>query len=137
KQVDFREVGLREGMQSHGLVVPTQTKVDYFNSLREAGCTELNVVSFSHPKTMPQVADAEVFLRSLGSLRDGAVLSGLVPNSKALDRAIAMREEGLLDMIFLVFAESRATLAANGMTAGHEELIAQIEASAARARAAG
>lgn len=137
KRIDFREVGLREGMQSHGLVVPTRTKVEYFDRLREAGCTELNVVSFSHPAQMPQVADAEVFLRALGPLREGAVLSGLVPNSRALDRAIAMREEGLLDMIFLVFAESKSTLAANRMTAGHEELLTQIGESSDRARAAG
>ncbi|HEY6762264.1 MAG TPA: hypothetical protein VI318_22385 [Baekduia sp.] len=137
KRLDFREVGLREGLQSHGLVVPTAQKLDYFARLKEAGARELNVVSFVHPRTMPQMADAETFLRALGPLREDTVLSGVVPNDKGLERAIAMRAEGLLDTIFLIFAESTSTLAANRMTATHAELLAQIERAAARAAEAG
>src|SRR5262245_26293808 len=131
KRLDFREVGLREGLQSHGLVVPTARKVDYFARLKAAGARELNVVSFVHPRTMPQMADAQTFLRHLGALRDDTILSGVVPNDKGLERAIAMHEEGLLDTVFLIFAESTSTLAANRMTATHDELLAQIERGAA------
>jgi isopropylmalate/homocitrate/citramalate synthase len=86
---------------------------------------------------MPQVADAEGFLRGLGALREGVTISGLVPNDRALDRAITMREEGLLDTIFLVFAESKATLAANGMTSSHGDLLTQIDRASARAKEVG
>jgi isopropylmalate/homocitrate/citramalate synthase len=48
-----------------------------------------------------------------------------------------MREEGLLDLAFVIFAESESTLAANRMTSSHEALLAQIEREAARAKAAG
>lgn len=135
--VDFREVGLREGLQSHDLVLDTERKVEYLRRLREAGCRELNAVSFVHPRTMPQMADAEAFLRALGPLRDGLVLSGLVPNDRGLDRAVAMAEEGLLDTIFVVFSESVWTLAANRMTDTHEALIEQIARHAQRAAEAG
>lgn len=136
-RVDFREVGLREGLQSHGMIVPTAQKVDYFQRLRAAGCEELNVVSFVHPRTMPQMADAELFLRSLGQSREGAVLSGVVPNDKGLERARQMREEGLLDLAFLIFAESTSTLEANRMTASHDALLDQIERSAASSQEIG
>jgi isopropylmalate/homocitrate/citramalate synthase len=137
KRVDFREVGLREGLQSHGSVLQTPEKVRIFSGLREAGCREINAVAFVHPKQMPQMADAEALLRALGPLRDGVTISGLVPNERGFERALAAREEGLLDTAFLVFAESTAALVANGMTASHDPLLEQIEARAQAARAAG
>lgn len=132
-QVDLREVGLREVLQSHGSVLQTNEKVEIFNRLRDAGCREMNVVAFVNPNKMPQMADTEAFLRSLGQARQGATLSGLVPNERGLDRALRMREEGLLDTGLLVFSESAATLSANGMDANHDALIGKIERWAAMA----
>lgn len=132
-RVDLREVGLREVLQSHGSVLETSEKVEIFNRLRGAGCRELNVVAFVNPTKMPQMADTEAFLRALGPARQGATLSGLVPNERGLDRALAMREEGLLDTGLLVFSESAATLSANGMDANHDALIGKIERWAATA----
>jgi isopropylmalate/homocitrate/citramalate synthase len=133
-RVDFREVGLREGLQSHDLVLPTEAKVELFRELRGAGCREINAVAFVHPVRMPQMADAEDVLRALGPAREGVTISGLVPNDRGLQRALVMRDEGLLDLVFLVFAESKAALEVNGFTASHEELLEQIERSAAVAR---
>lgn len=132
-RVDLREVGLREVLQSHDSVLETSEKVEIFNRLRDAGCREMNVVAFVNPVKMPQMADAEAFLRSLGEARQGTTLSALVPNERGLDRALSMREEGLLDTGFLVFSESVATLSANGMVANHDALINKIETWAARA----
>lgn len=137
KRVTLREVGLREGMQSTEAVLPTDVKLEIFRGLTEAGARELNVAAFVNPARMPQMADAETFLRSLGPLREGRVLSGLVPNDRGLDRALAMRAEGLLDTILVVFAESTAVLTANGMTDSWEPLIRQIERQAAVAAQAG
>lgn len=137
KRVDYREVGMREGLQAHEAVLATAEKVELFAGLREAGAKELNAVAFVNPERMPQMADAEEFLRALGPLRDGAVLSGLVLNLRGLERALAMREEGLLDGILLVFAVSISVLAANGMEKSFEPLNARIERSAATAAEAG
>jgi hydroxymethylglutaryl-CoA lyase len=136
-EITVREVGLREGLQSVADVLPTEAKVELFRGLKEAGARELNAVAFVNPATMPQMADAEAFLRALGPLREGTVLTALVPNDRGLDRALAMRADGLLDGILLVFAESESVLAANGMTATREALLAQIARHAARAGAAG
>ncbi len=135
--VTLREVGLREGLQSHESVLTTEEKVGLFRGLKEAGARELNAVAFVNPAKMPQMADAEEFLRALGPLREDTVLSGLVPNDRGLARALTMREEGLLDTILVVFAESTSVLGANGMTASPEALLQQIERQAATASAAG
>jgi len=136
-EVTVREVGLREGLQSVADVLPTAAKVELFRGLKEAGARELNAVAFVNPAKMPQMADAEAFLRALGELREGTVLTALVPNDRGLERALALRAEGLLDGILLVFAESESVLAANGMTATHEQLLEQIARHAARAGEAG
>lgn len=136
-RVTYREVGLREGLQSHGAMLPTDAKVGLFRGLREAGAREFNAVAFVNPSKMPQMADAEAFLRSLGPLREGTVLTGLVPNDRGLSRALTMGQEGLLDGILLVFAESMSVLAANGMESSFGPLLARIERSAASARDAG
>lgn len=135
--VDLREVGLREGLQSDPTILSTEQKVALFEGLVRAGCSEINAVSFVSPTRMPHMADAEDFLRALAPARAGITLSGLVPNDRGLERALAMRAESLLDTIFLVFMDSEAGLAANGMTAGRAELLAQIERSAATAAEAG
>jgi hydroxymethylglutaryl-CoA lyase len=136
-EVAFREVGLREGFQSDGMVVPTRTKLEYFGRLKAAGVTEMNVCSFSHPGTMPQMADAEVFLRSLGDMRDGVELSGLCPNERALERALVMASERLLDRAFVIFSESESVLALNRFTDTHAKLIPQVERATSRASEAG
>lgn len=135
--VTVREVGLREGLQSTDAVLTTEEKLRLFSGLRTAGARELNVVSFVSPATMPQMADAEAFLRGLGELRYGTILTGLVPNERGLERALAMRAEGLLDGIFVVFAESSSVLSANRMTASFSALLSQIASFARRASDAG
>jgi hydroxymethylglutaryl-CoA lyase len=135
--VDLREVGLREGLQSDPTILSMEHKVALFQGLVDAGCQEINAVSFVSPKRMPHMAGAEEMLRALGPARTGITISGLVPNDRGLDRALAMGEEGLLDTILLVFMDSEAGLAANGMTAGRDELLAQIGRSASAAAAAG
>jgi isopropylmalate/homocitrate/citramalate synthase len=137
KRIEFREVGMREGLQSHDSILETREKIELFRRLREAGCREINAVAFVHPQRMPQMADAEDVLRGLGPLREGVVISALVPNERGFQRALRMREEGLLDVIFLVFAESTAALVANGFTPEHEPLIKQLEGIAAEAKAVG
>ncbi|MFC4941877.1 hydroxymethylglutaryl-CoA lyase [Pseudonocardia sp. GCM10023141] len=134
--VTLREVGLREGLQSTTAVLPTADKVELFRGLRAAGLDVLNPVAFVHPGRMPQMADAEEFLRALGPLRDGAVLSGLTLNDAGLDRALVMRGEGLLDGILTVFSHHGAGMAANGITADSDRLIDEIGGRAARAAAA-
>ncbi len=136
-KVAIREVGLREGLQSHQKILPTAAKVDIFRRLVGAGVREINAVAFVNPNRMPHMGDAEALLRALGSLRDGIDISGLVLSESGLKRALLMRREGLLDTIFLVFSPVADSMKANGITADPEALLAQIERCAVEAGAAG
>ena len=137
KQVTVREVGLREGLQSDTKVLATADKVELFRGVVEAGCREINAISLVNPKRMPQMADAEAFLAAARELRGDIVVSALVPNLRGLERALELRKLDLLDTALLVFMDSEQALAANGMTAGRDELLQQIAVSTARSVDAG
>jgi hydroxymethylglutaryl-CoA lyase len=137
-KITIREVGLREGLQSdHQTVLPTKTKADLFRRLAEANICEINPVAFVNPAKMPHMGDAEELLRSLGSAREGVDISGVVLSPNGLQRALRMKDEGLLDSIFLVFSPVAETLAANGVKGGLGEYLDQIERNAETASAAG
>jgi len=136
-KITLREVGLREGLQSHSTVLTTDQKVELFRGLVQAGCKEINAVSFVGATKMPQMADAENLLRAIAPYADGIDISGLVPNERGLDRALAMKAEGVLDTALMVFSISEEGMRANGMTASSEQLARQIERSAAASLAHG
>jgi len=115
-KVDIRDVGMREGLQSQpGLVLPTEAKRELFEGLAQANIHEINAVAFVNGKKMPHMADAEALLRAIAPLAQDVDVSGLVLSRSGLDRAVAMKKEGLLDTIFLVFSPVVATLVANGL----------------------
>lgn len=130
-KVDIRDVGMREGLQSHTMIVPTARKIGLFNGLVAAGVKEINAVSFVSAKKMPHMADAEALLEGLGDARSGIDLSGVVFSEGGLARALKLREKGLLDTIFLVFSPITSSMAANGITPDPADLLDQIERSAA------
>ena len=94
KNIILEEQGLRDGFQSLPEIVPTEKKVDYINRLVAAGMKRLQVVSFVHPKLVPQMADAEELIKNLQNTygtsrnnREGVLFSGLVLNTKGVERA--------------------------------------------------
>jgi len=136
-RVDIRDVGMREGLQSHNMIVPTAQKIELFRGLVEAGVKEINAVSFVNAQKMPHMADAEALLAGLGPLREGIDVSGVVFSEGGVARALKMHEQGLLDTVFLVFSPIASSMAANGITPDMEALLAQIERTAANAARGG
>lgn len=132
-KVAVREVGMREVIQSDMTVLPVEQKVEIFRYLRDANLKEINVCSFASSKKMPNMANAEEFLRALRPYRDGIKLTGLVFNENGMSRAIAMKEEGLLDGVLLLWGITPGSFEANGITPDRSERIREIERSAARA----
>lgn len=58
EQVTLFEVGPRDGLQSLGLQVPTETKVALIEALSRTGLTKIEATSFVSPRWVPQMADA-------------------------------------------------------------------------------
>ena len=85
-QVSIVEVGPRDGLQNEAARVPTEAKVEFVESLADAGLPVVEVTSFVSPKAVPQLADAdEVFPRV--HRRTGVRYPVLVPNMRGLERA--------------------------------------------------
>jgi len=88
KRVDLCEVGPRDGFQFESKPIPTELKVQTIRELIEAGLPRIQIVSFVHPKRVPQMADAEEVVAAIGE-SDSAVLSGLALNERGVHRAAA------------------------------------------------
>ncbi len=88
RHVTVVEVGPRDGLQNERVRVATPTKIAFIEALADAGLRRIEVTSFVHPRSIPQLQDAEAVLAGLPA-RDGVTYSALVPNGRGLERAIA------------------------------------------------
>lgn len=102
-KVDLREVGLRDGLQMVGQILPTQTKLDWCRDQVACGFSEIEVTSFVPPSSIPQFADAAEVLKGAKAI-GGFTAAVLVPNLKGGIRAL---ERGA-DKITFVLSASEA-----------------------------
>ncbi|MGE4336684.1 MAG: hydroxymethylglutaryl-CoA lyase [Pigmentiphaga sp.] len=125
-QAIVREVGLRDGLQSLSLVLPTHRKIEWIRDAHAAGIREIEVGSFVPPRLLPQMADtAELvaFAKSLPGLR----VFALVPNLNGAKRAI----DAGVDVLLVPLSASHAHSLAN-LRKTPDEVVAEV----ARIRAA-
>lgn len=101
--VSIVEVGLRDGLQLVGRVVPLEEKLGLLRALYAAGLWAMEVTSFVSPAAVPQFADAEAVARAALGL-PGLRVSALVPNLRGLERAHAA---GVRHVTFVVGATDR------------------------------
>jgi len=85
--VTLREVGLRDGLQMVGRILPTQTKLDWCRDQVACGFSEIEVTSFVPPSSIPQFADAAEVLNGAKAI-GGFTAAVLVPNLKGGIRAL-------------------------------------------------
>ena len=64
QQIELSEVGPRDGLQSIGPFVPTETKVALVRAAYEAGLRRMEVGSFVSPRAVPQMADTGEVLKA-------------------------------------------------------------------------
>ena len=87
------ECWARDGLQSIPVVVSTDCKVEMIDRVVRAGFRKVEVTSFSHPKLLPQFADAAEVLRRI-ERRPGVSYVVLMPNAKGFDRLEACQKDG-------------------------------------------
>ncbi len=102
------ECWARDGLQSISTVIPTEHKIEMIHRIVDSGVTKLEVTSFSHPKLLPQFADAAEVLRGI-QRRPGVSYVVLMPNEKGFDRFEICQKEGRgADEIILMISSSEA-----------------------------
>ncbi|TSH94534.1 hydroxymethylglutaryl-CoA lyase [Verticiella sediminum] len=126
-RVEINEVGPRDGLQIEPVFVPTDEKVRLVDALSACGFARIEVTSFTSPKAIPALADAEAVLQRVARA-PGTRYTALVPNVRGLERALASG----VDEVNLVMSASETHNRANlrmtrEQSAGH--LLAIIEAA--------
>ncbi|SDH61068.1 hydroxymethylglutaryl-CoA lyase [Pseudomonas benzenivorans] len=84
----FQEVATRDGFQNEKTFIETADKIALIDELSACGYAKIEVTSFTSPKAIPALRDAEAVMR--GIRRNPAVeYTVLVPNVRGAERALA------------------------------------------------
>ena len=108
KRIYIQEVAPRDGFQIEPKFIPTEDKVSLVDGLSHAGLAKIEVTSFSSPRAIPALADAEEVLRRISRV-PGVEYSALVPNVRGCARAL----EADIDEINVVISASETHNRAN------------------------
>ena len=94
KRIYFNEVATRDGFQIEPNFIPTDSKVALVDALGECGYAKIEVTSFTSPKAIPMLRDAE---EVMGRIRrvPGVEYTVLVPNLRGAERALESRADEL------------------------------------------
>ncbi|MDB6083922.1 MAG: HMGL-like family protein [Gammaproteobacteria bacterium] len=84
----IQEVSTRDGFQIEPKFVPTEQKIALINALGQVGFAKIEVTSFTSPKAIPALADAESVMSQIERV-PGVEYSALVPNVRGCERALA------------------------------------------------
>jgi len=87
ERVELSEVAPRDGLQSIGAFVLTETKIALVRATYEAGLRRMEVGSFVSPRAIPQMADTGEVLKVAKQLA-GLECTVLVPNRKGFEAAM-------------------------------------------------
>jgi len=87
QRVELYEVGPREGFQSEAGSIRTEDKIAFINAMSQTGLKNIEVTSFVSPKWVPQMADAEIVLKSIERV-PGVAYRAAYLNLKGLERAL-------------------------------------------------
>lgn len=86
----FQEVAPRDGFQNEAVFIATADKIAIIDALSGCGYAKIEVTSFTSPKAIPALRDAEAVMQ--GIRRHPAVeYTVLVPNLRGAERALACR----------------------------------------------
>lgn len=97
----IQDVATRDGFQIEPAFVPTEDKIALIDRLAETGLAKIEVTSFTSPKAIPNLRDAEAVMRGIRRV-PGVDYTVLVPNVKGCERALACE----VDEINLVMSAS-------------------------------
>lgn len=130
RDVTVVDVGPRDGLQNEAAIVPTDRKVAFVEALAAAGLPVVEATSFVHPAAVPQLADADLMMRSI-TPRPGVRYPVLVPNLRGLERALAAGARSIALFTAATDAFARANVGAT-----IDETFDRFSAVVERARAA-
>lgn len=122
KRLFIQEVSVRDGFQMEPEFIPTDDKIRLINQISRTGVSKIEVTSFTSPKAIPTLADAEEVMKSIDRV-DGVEYAALVPNVRGCERALSCGT----DEINAVMSASESHNQAN-LRMGRTDSLQQIRA---------
>ncbi|MEN6438504.1 MAG: hydroxymethylglutaryl-CoA lyase [Syntrophobacter sp.] len=120
RRVYINEVATRDGFQIESRFVPTSEKIRLINLLSRAGLARIEVTSFTSPKVIPNLRDAEEVMKQIDRVQ-GVIYTAMVPNIRGCERAV----NSGVDEINLMISGSETHNRAN-LRMSSEESLAQF-----------
>ncbi|AQH02053.1 hydroxymethylglutaryl-CoA lyase [Burkholderia sp. KK1] len=120
KRLFIQEVATRDGFQNEAQFVDTDAKIALVDRLSACGYAKIEVTSFTSPKAIPALRDAEAVMHGI-QRRDGVIYTVLVPNIRGAERALSCG----VDEVNLVMSVSENHNRTN-LRMGREDSFAQL-----------
>ena len=92
RRLEINEVSPRDGLQMERNNVPTESKIAFIDALSACGFARIEVTSYTSPKAIPTLADAEAVMAGIERVA-GVKYTALVPNLRGMERAVAGRPD--------------------------------------------
>ncbi|SFU16975.1 hydroxymethylglutaryl-CoA lyase [Pseudomonas marincola] len=108
KRLYIQDVATRDGFQIEPNFVATEDKIALIDYLSHTGLAKVEVTSFTSPKAIPNLRDAEEVMRGIQRV-PGVEYTVLVPNVRGCERALSCQ----VDEINLVMSASNTHGLAN------------------------
>ena len=122
ESVSVVEMLPRDGFQRLNEFVPTEEKIDIIKSLSRTGVDEIEITSFTHPKAVPTLRDADAVAAGIDR-HDDVTYRALVPNAVGMERAL---EAGVDKVNALVTVSESYSRNNQNMTV--DEILEEIDA---------
>jgi hydroxymethylglutaryl-CoA lyase len=120
KRLYINEVATRDGFQNEAVFIDTDDKIALIDRLSACGYAKIEVTSFTSPKAIPALRDAEAVMHGIQRLQ-GVVYTVLVPNVRGAERALSCN----VDEVNLVMSVSESHNRAN-LRMTREQSFAQL-----------
>ena len=108
RRIHIHDVAMRDGLQIEPNFVPTEQKIALINALSRTGVSKIEATSFTSPKAIPALRDAEEVMMGI-ERAPGVKYVCLVPNMRGAERAMQCG----VDEINLVMSASETHNLAN------------------------
>ncbi|AZE83942.1 Pyruvate:Oxaloacetate transcarboxylase domain protein [Pseudomonas orientalis] len=87
KRLYLQEVATRDGFQNEKTFIDTEKKIALIDALSQCGYAKIEVTSFTSPKAIPALRDAEAVMAAIQRHKD-VEYTVLVPNIRGAERAL-------------------------------------------------
>lgn len=87
-RIYMHDVSPRDGFQNEPVFIESADKIAFINALSACGFAKIEATSFTSPKAIPALRDAEVVMHEIKRV-PGVEYTVLIPNVRGLERALA------------------------------------------------